>query len=85
MIRPAACGLVALSLLAVAAPALSQVHVLKFGDTKDGEEVRVYHIKNNAGMNVRIMTRGATLVGIDAPDRNGKATEARELETEPIA
>jgi aldose 1-epimerase len=74
MIRPAACGLAAISLLA-AAPVLAQVHALEFGKTKDGEAVNVYHLKNNAGMNVRIMTRGATVVGIDVPDRNGKTAD----------
>src|SRR5687768_799685 len=75
MIRPAACGLAALLLLAAALPAAAHVHALDFGKTKEGEVVRVYHVKNNSGMNVRIMTRGATVVGIDAPDRNGKMAD----------
>ncbi|QDT33100.1 aldose epimerase family protein [Thalassoglobus polymorphus] len=42
-----------------------------FGKTKDGTPVDLYTLENQNGMKVDIMTRGATIVRIDAPDKNG--------------
>ena len=43
-----------------------------FGKTAAGEPVEIYTIKNEAGFTAKVMTRGATLVQLLAPDRNGK-------------
>lgn len=43
-----------------------------FGKTADGQAVELYTIKNEAGFTAKVMTRGATLVQLLAPDRNGK-------------
>src|SRR5687767_6640777 len=76
MLRSAAYGLTALlCLIASARPAAAHVHAFDFGETEDGEEVRIYHIKGNGGVNVRLITRGAALVGVDAPDRDGKTAD----------
>jgi aldose 1-epimerase len=43
-----------------------------FGKTADGQAVEVYTLKNKNGMTVKIMTLGATIVELQAPDKNGK-------------
>ena len=43
-----------------------------FGKTAAGEPVEIYTIKNEAGFTAKVMTRGATLVQLLAPDRDGK-------------
>jgi len=47
------------------------VDVKPFGKTADGTAVEIYTLKNAAGVEVRIMTRGATIQTILAPDKNG--------------
>lgn len=46
-----------------------------FGKTKTGEAVELYTLKNDAGMIVKVMTRGATLVQLHAPDKDGQFTD----------
>jgi len=46
-----------------------------FGNAKDGTPVEIYTLKNDHGMQVRIMTRGATIVNIHAPDKDGKVAD----------
>jgi len=43
-----------------------------FGKTKDGKSVELYTLESDAGLVVKVMTRGATLVQIHAPDKDGK-------------
>ena len=43
-----------------------------FGKTADGAAVELYTIKNKNGMTAKLMTRGATLVELDVPDKQGK-------------
>ena len=43
-----------------------------FGKTADGQAVEIYTLKNEAGFTAKVMTRGATLVQLLAPDRSGK-------------
>lgn len=43
-----------------------------YGKTTDGRPVEIYTLANSKGLAVRVMTLGATLIGVDAPDRNGK-------------
>ncbi|HEX6963334.1 MAG TPA: aldose epimerase family protein [Lacipirellula sp.] len=75
MLRTVTLALAALCLLAFARPAAAHVHAFDFGKTEDGKEVRIYHIKGNGGVNVRILTRGATLCGVDAPDKDGETAD----------
>jgi aldose 1-epimerase len=42
-----------------------------FGTSKTGETVEQITLRNNNGMIVRISTRGASLMEVSAPDRNG--------------
>jgi aldose 1-epimerase len=76
MLRIAACGLAAsFCLLATARPASAHVHNAEFGHTEDGKMVKVYFVKGNGGVTVRLLTLGAALIGVDAPDRNGKTAD----------
>lgn len=43
-----------------------------FGKTKDGVEVERYTLNNANGLTATVMTYGATLLGVETPDRNGK-------------
>jgi len=42
-----------------------------FGTTKDGEAVDLYTFRNGRGLTARVMTYGATICALEAPDRNG--------------
>jgi aldose 1-epimerase len=44
----------------------------EFGKTPDGASVEIFTLKNGKGMEARIMTYGATLVSLTAPDKSGK-------------
>ncbi|MCP4505237.1 MAG: galactose mutarotase [Fuerstiella sp.] len=46
-----------------------------FGKTKDGESVELYTLSNDTGLVAKVMTRGATLVQIHVPDKNGKSDD----------
>ena len=46
-----------------------------FGKTKDGQAVELYTLKNNSGLVAKVMTRGATLVQLHVPDKDGKAAD----------
>ena len=67
----AALGLVAYSSDGEAGEVTSQ----EFGKTAGGEIVYVYQLKNDAGMTVRLLTRGATLASVEIPDRDGKLAD----------
>ncbi|MCJ7779108.1 MAG: galactose mutarotase [Sedimentisphaerales bacterium] len=43
-----------------------------FGQTPDGQSVILYTLKNPNGFTAKIMNYGATLVSLEAPDKNGK-------------
>ena len=43
-----------------------------FGQTPDGQKVKLYTLTNSNGLKARIMTYGATVVSLEVPDRNGK-------------
>jgi len=43
-----------------------------FGRLADGRAVDLYTLTNRQGMRVRVMTYGATLVGVEVPDRTGR-------------
>ena len=46
-----------------------------FGETKGGEAVELYELTNTSGMKIRLMTLGASLIGVDVPDRNGEMAD----------
>lgn len=46
-----------------------------FGETADGKAVELYRLKNESGMQAQVMTRGATLVSLMVPDRDGKMAD----------
>ena len=43
-----------------------------FGQTRDGQAVEIYTLKNRRGAEARITTYGGTVVSLKVPDRNGK-------------
>src|SRR5437763_11832876 len=53
---------------------MAQAGVTKsaFGKLDDGTQVDLYTLTNAHGMAARIMTYGATLVSLTAPDRHGQ-------------
>ncbi|RLT06885.1 MAG: galactose mutarotase [Planctomycetota bacterium] len=67
------CSLLFTGVILMASPALSEIPVAEpFGKTKDGYAVEIYTLKSGNGLTAKIMTRGATLVQLDVPDKNGK-------------
>ena len=46
-----------------------------FGKTPDGEPVEIFTLTNANGLHARVMTWGAGLVEMHAPDRNGKLAD----------
>ncbi len=56
-------------LLAEAPPAVS------FGKTKTGQTVEMYTLTNGNGLTAKVMTRGATLVELHVPDKDGKPAD----------
>lgn len=46
-----------------------------FGMTKDGQAVEVYTLANKSGFSAKVMTRGATLVSLMVPDKDGKLAD----------
>lgn len=46
-----------------------------FGKTKDGTPVEIYTLKSNKGLTAKVMTRGATLVQLHVPDKDGKTSD----------
>jgi len=43
-----------------------------FGSTRAGEAVEVYTLENGRGMRARVMTYGAIICSLEAPDRDGR-------------
>ena len=46
-----------------------------FGQTAEGTPVEAYTIKNDSGMSAKVITRGATLVELHVPDKNGTTAD----------
>ena len=67
-------GLIACTLCVHAAAPASSVTVKPFGKT-DGKKVELYTLTNKNGVSVSIMTYGATVVDLLAPDRDGKLAD----------
>ena len=51
------------------------VDVKPFGKTGEGTPVEIYALKSGAGIEVRIITYGAAIQSILAPDKNGKPAD----------
>jgi aldose 1-epimerase len=43
-----------------------------YGKTPQGEQVDLYTLTNAHGLHVKIITFGATIIGVETPDRDGK-------------
>jgi len=46
-----------------------------FGKTKSGQAVELYTLSSSQGLVVKVMTRGATLVQLHVPDKDGKSED----------
>ena len=46
-----------------------------FGKTKDGTPVEIYSIANKTGLTAKVMTRGATLVQLHVPGKDGTSAD----------
>ena len=73
---------IALALLAILflrlnvfAMARPEIKKQAFGVTANREAVELYTLTNASGMEARIMTYGATVVSLKAPDRRGKLAD----------
>lgn len=55
--------------------AQADVHADNFGKTADGTSVQIYHVKNSNGMEIRLISRGAALMGVDLPAGDGKTID----------
>lgn len=49
-----------------------ELRVEPFGRLPDGRDVECYTLRNARGVRVRVMTLGATLLTVEAPDRHGR-------------
>jgi aldose 1-epimerase len=54
------------------AKAKMDVAVESFGQTPQGQQVRLYTLTNAHGLRAKIMTYGAIAVSLEVPDKNGK-------------
>ena len=59
------------ALLAIRAGTSADVSVDSFGKMPDGQEVRIFSLKNQSGMTARIAEYGATLTELRVPDSAG--------------
>lgn len=66
----AALLVIAASAFPAAAETGARVDEQPFGEI-DGAQVRLFTLRNSHGMSVKIMTYGATITDIEAPDRHG--------------
>ena len=46
-----------------------------FGKTQDGTDVEIYTIRNKTGLTAKVMTRGATLVQLHVPGKDGTSAD----------
>ena len=54
------------------AAACERIETRAFGHTPDGGAVMLFTLRNANGMTARIMSRGATITDLTAPDRDGR-------------
>jgi aldose 1-epimerase len=73
--RGIAAGLVAFFVsTGIAADDLKRVEISSFGKSSDGTEVKLVTLRNANGMRVQVISYGAIIKEILAPDRDGKFT-----------
>jgi aldose 1-epimerase len=53
----------------------SMIEKKAFGKLADGTQIDIYSLKNEKGMEAKIINYGATVVYLTAPDKNGKFTD----------
>src|SRR5258708_33405283 len=58
----------------IQAQTLKRVEMADFGKTQDGFEVKLITLWNSKGMSAQIITYGAIIKELQAPDRNGNFT-----------
>lgn len=74
-LRLAVVSLVLTALLGSAqAQSLKRIEQADFGKTQDGSEVKLVTLRNAKGMSAQIITYGAIIKELQAPDRNGNFT-----------
>src|SRR5437762_1598100 len=56
------------------AQTFKRVEQADFGKTQDGSEVKLITLRNSKGMSAQIITYGAIIKELNAPDRNGNFT-----------
>ncbi|RIK88157.1 MAG: galactose-1-epimerase [Planctomycetota bacterium] len=59
----------------IAHRAAAVIPVEGFGQTKDGSQVKLWTLNSKGGLTVRLMNRGAAIVSIEVPDRDGKKAD----------
>jgi aldose 1-epimerase len=67
--------LLTLATAILATSSASAVEVSMFGKTKEGDEVHEYVLRNDCGMTVSLISRGATIRQIIVPDRDGRLAD----------
>src|SRR5260221_9110021 len=73
--RPALVSLIASVFLgSIQAQTLKRVEQADFGKTQDGSEVKLITLRNSKGMSAQIISYGAIIKELQAPDRNGNFT-----------
>ena len=66
---------IALAALSVCSERVARAQSARFGKTADGTPVEVYTMKNANGMTAKFMTRGAALIELQVPDKNGNLAD----------
>jgi aldose 1-epimerase len=66
---------VGLFVLGLARCAVAEVKVSNFGKTADGKDVQAFTITGKNGVEVKLLSRGATLAEWLVPDKNGKLAD----------
>ena len=70
------CGILLLAVIAIGGcTSRSQVDLQPYGQTSDGLPVLLYTVANEAGLRMRVMNWGATLVSLEVPDRQGNLAD----------
>jgi len=67
-------GILLASLSQTSGAELRRLEESEFGKTADGAVVKLFTLRNSKGMSVKVMTYGATITEIMAPDRHGVIT-----------
>jgi aldose 1-epimerase len=75
MIRLMAFTLVVIATTTLSRTAAADIRAEDFGKTADGTAVQIYRVSNNAGMTIRLLSRGATLAGVEVPAGEGDTAD----------